>query len=245
MRKSRFVIALLLLVFPLFLAAQTNSGEDVFTITVSAPVTPRDVQVRYFLNGDPAVQQSSSIAKPDDERIAVKTGVDGRPAKSFRAIVFAPGCQFATIKADDLSTSTRQAQFQCQKLATIPLHGKADVARFGGKDLQVEALYVCGWAGQFFGVPGLAISPFHVAKTHVETDGTFTVDLPDFSSDPSFANLSHNATLTFFLTDSATGERLARLSAPRDVARKGALKIAASYPAEVQFAVNSQSPGKP
>ena len=65
--------------------------------------------MRYFLGGDPAVQQSSSIAKPDENRIVVKTEVEGKTAKSFRAIIFAPGCQFATIQSDNLAASTRQA----------------------------------------------------------------------------------------------------------------------------------------
>ncbi|MGZ4829410.1 MAG: hypothetical protein ACXVKH_13140 [Candidatus Angelobacter sp.] len=156
---------------------------------MAAPTSAKDVQVRYFLSGGPAVQQSSSIAKPDENRIVVKTGVEGKPAKSFRAIIFAPGCQFATIQTDDLAASTRQAPFECQKLATTPLHGRADVSRFAGKDLQVEALYVCNWAGPFFSVPGLAIPPFSIGKAKVETDGTFALELPDFSADPLWANL--------------------------------------------------------
>ena len=231
------LIAALFLALPICLSAQANSGDDIFTITVAAPVSPQDVQVRYFLNGDAAVQQSSSIAKPDESKIVVKTGVEGKPARSFRAIVYSPGCQFATVKADDLSNSTRQAQFQCQKLATSPLHGRADVSNFAGKDLQVEVLYVCGWAGQFFGVPNLAISPLSVGKTKMESDGTFAFDLPDFSGDPLWASLSHNATLMFYLVDASNGAHLARLSAPRDLSRKGALKVAASYPAEIQFSV--------
>ena len=240
MRTARFVIALFL-ALPGFLAAQTNSSENIFTILVAAPTSPKDVQVRYFLNGDPAVQQSSSIAKPDDGKIVVKTGVDGRPARSFRAIVYSPGCQFVTISADDLSASTRQGEFRCQQLSTTPLHGRADIAKFAGRDLQVEALYVCGWAGQFFGMPGLAISPLSVARAHVENDGSFALELPDFSGDPLWASLSHNATLMFLLLDAATGEHLARLSAPRDLGRRGSLKVAAGYPAEVQFAVRSQA----
>jgi len=236
MRRLQFITALFL-VLPLCVTAQTNSSDDVFTISVAAPVSPKDVQVRYYLNGDPVVQQSSSMAKPDDERIVVKTGVEGVPAKSFRAIVFAPGCQFATIKADDLSSSTRQAPFECQKLSTTALRGKADVSRFSGKDLQVTALYVCGWAGQFFSVPGISISPFAVGKAKVENDGTFAVEIPDFSGDPLWTSLSHNATLMLFLVDAQTGQQLARLSAPRDISRRGSLKVAASYPAEISFTV--------
>ena len=236
MTTPRLIFALFLAV-PVSLAAQTNASDDIFTISVAAPTSAKDVQVRYFLNGDPTVQQSSSIAKPDEQRITVKTGTQGKPAKSFRAIVFASGCQFATIQADDLAAGNRQAEFQCQQLATVPLSGKADISRFAGRDMQVEALYVCGWAGQFFGMPGLAISPFSVGKGKMEADGTFALELPDFSGDPLWSNMSHNATLMLFLVDASTGEHLARLSAPGALSRRGLLKVAAGYPAEIQFSV--------
>jgi hypothetical protein len=236
MRSYRLTLALFL-ALPLYLAAQTNSGEDIFTIAVAPPISTKDVQVRYVLNGNPQIQQSSTFARPEDQRILIKNSADAMPAKSIRAIVFAPGCQFATIKADDLAAGSRQAEFQCQKLSTTPLHGKADTASLSGRDLQVEALYLCNWAGQFFGVQGLAISPFSVAKARVENDGSFALDLPDFSADPLWANVSHNATLMFFLVDASTGAHLARLSAPGNISRRGALKIAASYPAEIQFSV--------
>src|SRR5579864_8150741 len=236
MHTPKLIFALFLAV-PNGLAAQTNASDDVFTISVAAPTSAKDVQVRYFLNVDPKVQQSTSIARPDEQRITVKTGLQGQPAKSFRAIVFAPGCQFATIQADDLAAGNRQADFQCQKLSTVPVSGKADISRFAGRNMQVEALYVCGWAGQFFGMPGLAISPFSVGKGKMETDGTFALELPDFSGDPLWKDLSHNATLMLSLVDTSTGERLARLSAPAALSRRGSLKVAASYPAQIEFAV--------
>jgi hypothetical protein len=216
MRTNRLLIALFL-AFSGCLLAQT-SNQDIFTISVAAPTSAKDVQVRYFLSGDPAVQQSSSIANPDENRIVVKTGAEGKPAKSFKAIVFAPGCQFATIQADDLAASTRQAPFECQKLNTTPL-------------------YVCNWAGPFFGVPGLAISPLAIGKAKMETDGTFAFELPDFSADPLWANMAHNASLMFFLVDASNGEHLARLTAPANLSRKGSLKVATSYPAEIQFGI--------
>jgi len=237
MRQYGFTALFLVLGLPVFAAGQNNSSQDVFTITVAAPTSPQDVQVRYALSGDPTVQQASSVARPDDNRILVETTIAGKPAKGFRAIVYSPGCQFTTINVNDLASSTRQAQFECQKLSNTTLHGKADISRFSGKQLRLEALYVCRWAGQFFGIPSLSISPFSVATAKVEQDGSFAVDLPDFSADPSWIRLSHNATLTLVLVDAANGEHLARLSAPRDLARGGGLKIAASYPAEIEFGV--------
>lgn len=228
------VIALFLV--SMFAVAQT-SDQDIFTITVKPPTSPQNVQVRYFLSGDSGLQQAGSVAKPENNQIVIKTGVEDKSAKGFKAIVFSPGCEFGTINASDLTASNRQADFECQKLDTTSLHGKADISNFTGKQLQVEALYMCHWAGKFFGVPSLAISPFSVGKAKVENDGTFAVDLPNFSSDPLWSSLSHSATLTFVLVDVANGQRLGELTAPSDLSHGKALKIAASYPAEIPFSV--------
>jgi len=235
MRNSGLLLTLLFV--SIFAAAQPNSNPDVFTINVAPPVSPQDIQVRYFLSGDPAVQQASSVASPVDRKIVVDTTVAGKQARGFRAIVFAPGCQIAAISVDDLASSPREAEFKCQKLATTPLHGKADISRFSGKQLQVEALYVCRWAGQFFGVPSLAISPFSLGKAKVADDGSFAFDLPDFAADPLWSSFSHNATLTFSLVDASNGEHLARLTGPKDLSRGSSLKVAAGYPPEIEFGV--------
>ncbi|HET9838760.1 MAG TPA: hypothetical protein VFR84_11030 [Candidatus Angelobacter sp.] len=236
MPKSALFCSLVLAISVLT-AAQANPNQDVFTINVTSPRLLQDVQVRYFLSGNPAVQQAGSVARPNNNHIVIDTAVSGTSAKGFRAIVFAPGCQLATIKAD-LAAGTRQADFQCQKLGTTPLHGKADVSRFAGKALEVSALYNVRWAGQFFGVPRLAVSPLAVGKAaKVEPDGSFTLDLPDFASDPLWNSLSHNATLTLVLLDAATGVPVAQLDAPRELAVGSSLKVAASYPAEIEFAL--------
>jgi hypothetical protein len=47
--------------------------------------------------------------------------------------------------------------------------------------------------------------------------------------------MAHNAVLSFFLVDASNGEHLARLNAPASISRRGSLKVATSYPAEVQF----------
>jgi hypothetical protein len=235
MRKS--VLIPIFLSLSLFLSAQNTSSQDVFTINVAPPASSKDVQVRYVLSGDPVLQQAGSVARPDSGRIVIETAVEGKPARGFRAILYSPGCQLGTITADDLSAANRQADFQCQKLSTTPLHGRATVSRFAGKDLQVEALYNCYWASQFFGVPHLSVSPISLGKAKVADDGSFAFDLPDFANDPLWTRLASNATITLVLIDAANGERLARLSGPRDLSRGSSLKLAPSYPAEINFVV--------
>ena len=233
MPKSAIIF---LLAVSVLASAQTSSNQDVFTINLVSAGPSQDVQVRYFLSGDHAVQQAGSVARTNNNHIVIDTAVSGMSAKGFRAIVFAPGCQLGAIKAD-LTAGTRQADYQCQKLGTVPLHGRATVSNFAGKDLQVEALYNVRWAGRFFGVSRLSISPVSLGKAKVADDGSFAFNLPDFAADPLWNSLSSAATLSFVLIDASNGERLATLSAPRDLSLGSSLKVAATYPAEINFTV--------
>jgi hypothetical protein len=244
LRRPGLLIALLLSSLVLCFAVQAGSSEDIFAISVLAPTSPKDVQARYFLTDDAGGRWSSSTAQSDQNKIVIRTGSEAKPVRALKAILYAPGCEFVTITVDDLSASSRLGEFQCQKLRTTQFRGRTAISGFAQKDLQLEALYVCGWAQQFFGLRDGAISPFSLAKAFVEADGTFTFELPDFAADPLWASLSNDATLMFFLVDTRSGQRLASLSPPADLSSEGFLKVAHNYPPEVQFTVQSLDSGK-
>jgi hypothetical protein len=216
-------------------AAQSNPADTIFTISVAPPTTAKDVQVRYFLTDESGARWSSTAAAAAGDKLVIHADAAGKTPKTFNAIAYAPGCQFVTFTAEDLASSTRQGDFQCQKLPTVELRGKVALPP-GGQVLQVESMYVVRWAGKFFSVPGLSISPLAVTKATVDADGSFVMDLPDFTNDPLWNSLSNDATLMFFLTDQATGHRVAGLKAPAALSRGGNLKIAATYP-EVAFTI--------
>jgi hypothetical protein len=112
-----------------------------------------------------------------------------------------------------------------------------DILDFNQKDLQVQAVYVCRWAMPFFGVADGSISPLAVGKASVASDGTFTVELPDFTADPTWPRISGNAGFTLFLADGTTGKPLAALSSLSDLTHEGGVvPVAANYP-EIAFAV--------
>ena len=223
-------------------AAQAGTDDTIFTISVAAPTTAKEVQVRYFLTDQSGVRWSSTAAAAGSDKLVIHTDTAGKMPKTFNAIAYAPGCQFVTFTAEDLATSTRQGDFQCQKLPTVELRGKVALPP-GGQQLQVESMYVVRWAGKFFSVPGLSISPLAVTKATVDSDGSFIMDLPDFANDPLWNSLSSDATLMFFLTDQATGHRVAGLKAPAALSRGGNLKVAATYP-EVAFTVRQNLAAK-
>ena len=209
---------------------QQSTAEKLFSINVAPPTSARNVQVRYFLTGEFGVVGSASTATDDKGTIVIRTDVESKPATSFRAIAYAPGCQFVAISVDDLSTSNRQGQFECQHLQTTLLEGNVPTSGMAGKDLQVEVLYSCDWAPDFFKIGHGAISPLSLGKVQVATDGSFSIELPDFAGDPLWSTLSSNATLKFYLVDASKGQRVISLTPPADLAQGDSLKVASSYP---------------
>jgi hypothetical protein len=236
--RAGLLPAIILLPMAVCLAQQPADDQNIFTISVAAPTSAKDVQVRYYFTGEFGGFGASIAAPTDDNKIVIKTGVAGKSAKSFKLIAFAPGCQFVTISVDDLASSSRQGQFECTRLNTVQFFGNANISAFSDKALQVQVLYSCDWAGAFFGMIG-TVSPFALGKADIATDGSFTISLPDFSADPLWDSRSSNATLMFVAADSRNGQPLATLKvASNSAAKGGGLKVASSYP-PVEFSVQS------
>ena len=223
-------------------AAQANPADAIFTISVAAPTSAKDVQVRYFLTDQSGERWTSTATAASSDKLIIRADDPGRTPKSFNAFAYASGCQFVTFTAQDLASSSRQGDFTCQKLPTVQLRGKIALPA-GDHQMQVESMYVARWAGKFFSVPGLSISPLTVTKATVDADGSFVMDLPDFANDPLWNSLSKNATLMFFLTDTASGHRVAGLKAPASLSRGGNLKVAPTYP-EVTFSLRTNTTEK-
>lgn len=236
LRPLALIFVLAALLVPCF-ASDNGPADNVFTISVAAPTSPKDVQIRYFLSGDFGGFFASTTATGQENKIVIRTEHENKTATSFRAIAYAPGCEFVTIKVDDLTSSNREAQFQCQKLSTTLFQGRLPASVMNGKDLQVQVLYVCNWAGKALGFGHVAVSPLVVAKVQVETDGTFAIDLPDFAADPLWSSMADDAGLTFQLIDTASGTQLNTLIPPKDISSGIALKVANSYPNQVEFGI--------
>ena len=231
--------ALILCLLAPGLAQQPAAGnQGIFTLAVDPPTSAKDVQVRYYFTGEFETYGATIATPTHDNRIVIKNGEEGKPAKSFKLIAYAPGCQFVTISVDDLASSNRQGEFQCTRLNTVQFFGQANVSGFSGRALEVQIVYQCDWAADFFGKTAV-FSPFSLGKADIASDGSFTISLPDFSADPLWSTLTNKARLTFSVADATTGRPLATLKVLSDsAASAGGLKVASSYP-QVEFGVAS------
>lgn len=239
--RRPLVLAMLLASLLSCVVAQEPAHEKLFTISVASPTSAKDVQVRYFLTGEFGIVSSATTATDGKSQIVIRTEVESKPAKTFRAIAYAPGCEFVTISVEDLSAGNRQGQFECHPLRTTLLQGRVPTSQLAGKDSQVEVLYSVDWAPHFFQIEKGAISPLTLTKVQVATDGTFAVELPDFAGDPLWSSMSKDAALMFFLVDAKSGQRINSLVGPSGLSEGHNLKVASSYPSEVEFAIESTS----
>src|SRR5262245_7440330 len=140
--RAGFLNALILTVAAPCFAIQAGAPEEIFTLSIAPPTLAKDVQVRYVFTGEFGGYGSSTADQGPGEAIVIRTGVQGKSAKTFKLIAYAPGCQLVLLTVDDLGSSDRQGQFQCQQLPTLQLHGRMDILDFTQKDLQVQVLYV-------------------------------------------------------------------------------------------------------
>ena len=238
-RFSGLILAVMMLALTVSLDAQSsNANNDIFTITVAAPISAKDIQIRYLLTDDQGSHWFSTTYRADGDKVVIQPGPEGRTARSLRAIIYAPGCQFGTIRVDDLEANNRQGEFHCQKLKEIELHGRADISAFGQTPVKMEALYLCDWAARFFGIANGSVSPISVGKVAVNSDGSFTISVPDFTNDPLWSSLSYNASLLFEAVDTQSGKHFNAQATSGELTNGGALKVASVYPSEVDFSVH-------
>lgn len=238
----RFILSVILINFVLLLISpsfglQAPASNDIFTISVAQPTAAQDVQVRYFLADGSGEHQFAGSSRVVDNKVIIAQGSAGTSPRSLKIIAYAPGCQFVTISVDDLALSDRQGQFECRPLPAVEFHGRTDLSGFQPQGIKLELFYSCDWAAHFFGISKGAVSPITLGKVAVNPDGSFTASIPDFTSDPLWPSLSNDATLLFHLIEPDRGHRFALQPSPAEDAHSDSVKVAVTYPPEMDFTV--------
>jgi hypothetical protein len=211
---------------------------DVFTVSVLPPAKAADANVLYAVQGDFGTRASLWASHDQENRFNVPMQVNGQPASSLKAAVFSPFCQLATVEVKDLNRDPRSSEFQCQGLSKVSLHGHLPMAALKQqKNLEVEVMYVTWWSSKFFNVGDAGVFQLDIAKAPVQPDGSFTVNVPNFAADPLWSTLTNDAGLLFAVNDKKTGKRITIVNAPETISKEGRLKVAATYPSQVEFAL--------
>jgi hypothetical protein len=157
----------------------------------------------------------------------------------IKALGWAPGCE---VKQFDVAVEKPdvQLQFICDPLKTVLFHGRVEgidvgnAARISVAYQSIEILFWFyegkeRWAGSS-PAPGIR----EIANAAIAPDGTFNLELPDFSADPIASDYS-TAELEFRISGLKDHYILRPRSAKGIETRAISIGVARSYPAEVTF----------
>ena len=209
-------------------------GAESFTIHSGAATTSR-TEVRYFLTGVFGGYGAFVREADEDGAYRIPLAQDGKLAKTVKAILYAPGCQFSLISMD-LTTPTRSATFECRRLSTITLNGRISPPPSRPSALDVEIRYQSLWGLKFFGLlDGGIVQQFSVGKAPLLAGGRFQIEIPDFSKD-GVTQQMQDAYLQVLVIEHSTWNIVEEVLPQADQQyRNIGLKIGSDYGSEVAF----------
>lgn len=176
--------------------AQDSAAPKV-QIVLTQGIHSEKVYVRYGLR-KPGGYYSSQVAK-------VAAGVSSveiaAPTDRFKALVWAPGCKIKEFDAP-IGKSDIELNYACDPLKTVKLRGRVkSIHIIGPMTLSVDymGMIACFWADadptRFRSVSCSGLDISGVATAEVAPDGSFEIELPDFSNDPIASHASHQLAL--------------------------------------------------
>jgi hypothetical protein len=242
-RLAAFVYPCLLAAFTVAQTAESpvQGGQLPPRVKVVFPEgVPYDkVWVGYGLFGPSGGRRYFDVPRPSGTpSYEVEAVVDGNAVNRFKALVWAPGCK---MKEFDVSVGTSNVElaFACEALKTVTLVGRVQLVDLGGKTGTISVAYdsvgPCLFLstctdGCFFDCMGPAIPK--IATGQLKADGTFKIELPDFSADP-IASGFRDAGFDFL----AHGARWIHLEPEAKEFRSSriGLRVAPSYPSDLLF----------
>ena len=235
-RRTIHLCSLALFCAGVAIAGRGGDKKHLFLIRVAPPVNPESVQVHYLLAGDFGTYGGFQVDTHEQE-IAIRLDQTAKAPKNLKAVLYAPGCEIALIRADDLRNGDHEAQFVCRPLPALEIPAAFPrPAEFNPYQLDVEVSYIAPWAQDFFGVSNTAVLNLPILSVPAGRDGSFRLQLPDFSKDPLFSSFGKTAELHFYVRERSSGNLIAELKGPDSVVSpSGGMRIEANYPAPLAF----------
>ena len=160
----------------------------------------------------------------------------------FTALVWAPGCKMKHFDVP-VEKSNITLQFVCDSLSTVPFRGRVKGTEIGSSaeiSVSYTSMATCIWLDDPDGKKtsfccncgGPQI--WRIASAAVAPDGTFKMELPDFSTDPIVSG-DESAELEFRI-GGLKEHFILQPQPPRGIETKAtSIGVAPSYPSEVTF----------
>jgi hypothetical protein len=218
--------------------AQRSSGGDPIRVVLPPTVKAGTCQFEYFLVGPFGGYGGFARPKPDASEFEIETVHEGAAVQRWQVILSCSGYQVETMAFNALpDVGGRTVRVDPKPLGTVRFRG----AVRGLTLQQVQVLYVDvdyspSWLCEFFRLPDCMLSAWKVASVELETDGRFSVALPDFARDATVRSFQRPGEFTFRIRDQMTGNPLFDLKpAGGDSRGWGSVPVAESYPGEHIF----------
>lgn len=222
---------------PPLLPEQSNiSRVPEISISIPSNVRSESLQGQYFLVGTFGGSGGYINAQPGVSSYRIEAGVKGTTAKQVKLVLYANGCQTQKLIITVKSIS-EDLDFDCEPLPTVTLRGVVtQFNAFGGRDVQIEFNYMASWACGFFGLVDCLVTTFKVATVIPQSDGSFSVVLPDFTQDRNekTADLGYKGQFNVIVRERRYGNTLAFLR-PREFPPSEFLPVQTKYPTLLQF----------
>jgi hypothetical protein len=239
MRNPQTLLAIALAVTA---AAATNAQQETMeprSIRLEFPEATdlTGLSVHYRLVGPPGRSGSVVRVQPDTPTYDIEAWQDGQPGTELKAVVYCPGRGFVRISASGFGSGpAKTLPVQLDTLGWIPLSGKVSAADM--QELRIEVTYVAPWINQFLGVSNGIVPMFEFGSAPLESDGAFSLRIPDLASDPIVASydVADRGQLLFVARELKTGD-IAFFLRSQDPALTSpmGLQIAKEYPGVLQF----------
>lgn len=224
-----------------FLAAQTPSKVDnspSVSILLPRDIRSETVQIRYFMTGPFGGYGSYTEPKPDLSSYPINALAEGQPATAIKILVYASGCDFKTFDLSLSQSLNLNERFVCAPLPKVSFSGQVPSELMEGRNAELVIAYMAYWANDFFGIMDGAVAEFHVATFSPDWNGSFQVEIPDFSWGATMSSFRYGADLRLRLRESKTWNPIALNLAPelpKLRSEGGGLKIQSSYPGNMRF----------
>ncbi|MGH9238445.1 MAG: hypothetical protein ACRD3G_10445 [Vicinamibacterales bacterium] len=213
--------------------------QPAYRVRFAGDVDLMGLEIRYQLTGPFGGVRTFVRTDPAVRDYAIDTSYEGRKARALKAIVYRPGFRFVLLAEPALEDSrVEAAPINLEPLTSIPLSGNIVLAR-PVNGLMIEARYLARWGHEFFGIADGSVEAFTVAKSTIATDGTFTLNVPDFVRDPVPAAYARDllGSLQLVVRESASGNIPYGLEDVQRRGRPAELAIAPHYPQDLQLVV--------
>jgi len=217
-------------------------------ITLGLPpgAASETAHINYALEGSFGSHGDLVHAAPNVTFYEIPISFEGQLADRVLIVAWIPGCEVRTYEVRPRASRDRQLKIECEDLPTVTLTGRIQLFEsIAGKPAELVVWYQASWECRFFGWADCWVPEYEITRKKIEPDGTFQLQLPDFSSDPVINSVDlppgMSGEFRLAVRDPKTWNPIANLGPelPEFRSAGGNLKVVSTYPSDLVFIVNS------